>query len=741
MHPNQSSRAISNLTHGGSSKVIDQFLALSPYFTALLLSTFIAVYGEMFYEAYRSYATSEYAGIVTGTLTLGVFARTAALFVFCFVIGLIVIRFSNKILPFVYRYRYFIALTIALVFIFFELSGSSLGYWAAYIEDTGASETLFGFPRSIRSDEWLVNVSAIFSQAFNDYAPVSSIIRGTSTDVTLVSSLPAWSPATLFRPFLSGYLILGSAKGLAFSWIMSKLALFFVSFECAMLYTKQSKALSSGAAFLFTFSPMIAWWDTGAALIYGQGLVLALHFFLTTNTTPKKILASGLIAWLAGCYFLMLYPAWMVPFFYVFALMGIWVILQYRKSLRDTLTMQTFRPKRDIFLLASCCLIVALLIASVFLNAQEALSATSSTVYPAGRISMGGGDISSLFAYGTSLFFTTLDPQIPFNASESATIFTLFPIGLVFGCIQAYRTKDNLLAMLACTEIVFLVFYIIGFPEWLAKMTLLSYTPPSRLLLPLGFLDIVLLLRALALKNDARTQGSQTCSWKMSIVVSICTAVALSALCLMWNPGNIGLAAMILAAGVISLMVVQILLAFFTQKRIFIACFSSTVAVVLAVSGCCVSPIQRGTAPLTDNDLYRTVETLASSDDGLWIAENTVTMGDFCISAGAPTINSTNSYPDLQRWRQLDPTHESEKVYNRFAHIVIKLQETNPTTFNLLQEDMFQVDLNWKDLHMLDAKFLITPNRYDNAPVDGVHLTELTNTNGYRVYEISYKNA
>lgn len=738
MYQNQTVRMPSSLCQTISTNAKSRFLTLLPYFTALFLSIFVALYGEMYFEAYRAYTTGEYAGLTTGVASFGVLARVATIFIVCFIIGYAIIRTSNKILPYFYRYRYFIALAIALFFIFFELSGSSIGCWTAYIEGADRSGSIFGFPRSIRSDEWLVSVSTLFSQAFNGYDQTSFIIRGTSTDTTLISGLPSWSPATLFRPFLWGYLILGSAKGLAFAWILGKLALFFVSFECAMLYAKKNKALSCAAACLLTFSPMIVWWDTGATLIYGQGLVLALHFFLKAGTAPKKILSSILIAWLAGCFFLILYPAWMVPFFYIFALMGIWIILQYRKEVKAGSTASTFCPKRDIPLLTLCCFISALLLASVFFNAKDALAATSGTVYPGARISTGGGDISSLFNYGVSLFFATFDPQLAFNASESAVMFTLFPIGLTIGLIQAYRTKDSLLIILASTEIVFLLFYIIGFPEWLAKITLLSYTPPARLLFPLGFLDIAVLMRALATRENAVKKSSQERSWKIPTILSLCVAVALSTLCLIWGVNIIGITERILIIATIAVLTTLIIFAFYTQKPSFVACLSASLIVVVTITGCCVSPIQQGTAPLTNNHLYRSINNLAIGNNGLWIAEDTVTMGDFCISAGAPTINSTNAYPYLERWEQLDPTHENENIYNRFAHIIIRLQATQPTTFKLLQEDTFQVELNWSDLHTLGVKYLLTSNHYDISPAEGIRLTEAVNSNGYYIYEISY---
>lgn len=42
--------------------------------------------------------------------------------------------------------------------------------------------------------------------------------------------------------------------------------------------------------------------------------------------------AFCLVAWLAGCYLLALYPAWQVVMFYVFALLGVWVVVDFARG-------------------------------------------------------------------------------------------------------------------------------------------------------------------------------------------------------------------------------------------------------------------------------------------------------------------------------------------------------------------------------------------------------------------------
>lgn len=41
--------------------------------------------------------------------------------------------------------------------------------------------------------------------------------------------------------------------------------------------------------------------------------------------------------------------------------------------------------------------------------------------------------------------------------------------------------------------------------------------------------------------------------------------------------------------------------------------------------------------------------------------------------SGASVINSTNTYPDLEKWSKIDEEGKYEDVYNRYAHINVEI--------------------------------------------------------------------
>ena len=66
--------------------------------------------------------------------------------------------------------------------------------------------------------------------------------------------------------------------------------------------------------------------------------------------------------------------------------------------------------------------------------------------------------------------------------------------------------------------------------------------------------------------------------------------------------------------------------------------------------------------------LIKEIRTIEQEKPGIWIVENAgYPLINIPVLAGAPTINSTNVYPNLEHWSQLDPEGSNEEIYNRYA--------------------------------------------------------------------------
>ncbi len=111
---------------------------------------------------------------------------------------------------------------------------------------------------------------------------------------------------------------------------------------------------------------------------------------------------------------------------------------------------------------------------------------------------------------------------------------------------------------------------------------------------------------------------------------------------------------------------------------------------------------------------------------------------DYPIMFGAPTINSVNVYPDLERWGKLSSAAADKKIYNRYAHIVVNLTDRENTAFSLKFADFMQIKLNLHDLKILQVKYILTRNRLSYLRSEDVCFLELFKEHGFYIYEVKY---
>lgn len=146
---------------------------------------------------------------------------------------------------------------------------------------------------------------------------------------------------------------------------------------------------------------------------------------------------------------------------------------------------------------------------------------------------------------------------------------------------------------------------------------------------------------------------------------------------------------------------------------------------------------------IEEQKIIHEIKAITKDDDGLWIYESGEDLGfpvnNLALMAGAPIINSTNVYPNLERWQQLDPDGSNEDIYNRYAHISINLSdEKNEEIFILESPDLFRVNLKIADLKTLEIDYILTKRNLSMFSEEEIIFRELANENGFRIYEIDY---
>ena len=229
-----------------------------------------------------------------------------------------------------------------------------------------------------------------------------------------------------------------------------------VTLEFGRLLTKDNRQLAALYSLCITLSPGLQWWFGVNAfvetLIAGQGAILVLRFYLINHIQWRQYAYALAFAYLALMYAFVMYPAWQIPFAYLFLAFAIWMVWTYRKEHEWGIG--------DAFCVFLVSAIVAIVVLHVLQTSADAISLLQSSEYPGKRF-ISGGDITWdwLFNSGLGLFmpfsgFT--NPQYAFNMVQ---FFDLAPLGIILAVYMMVRQKkaDFLLCSFLLINGIFMV--------------------------------------------------------------------------------------------------------------------------------------------------------------------------------------------------------------------------------------------------------------------------------------------
>jgi hypothetical protein len=643
---------------------------------------------------------------------------------------------KKKIGNILYRNRYLVAIVVFAFCVLFEISGSSIGMWDDYIgiETETGNGNLLGESRAIRTDEWEVNTPMAFSQYYNQtgqFPYYSDTLRGTETDVFIIYGQPVAGWQMIFRPFQLGYLFLSPAQGLSFFWCGRLIALIMISFELGMYFFKQRKAYAVVYSALLSFSPVVSWWfainGLVEMLVFGQAALLLIIAYLNATQYWKKILIMLGMVICGGGYILVFYPSWQIPLAYVFLFLLVGIAIKEFKK-------ENWNWKKDILILSGFVIILGVSVGSIFLQSWDTVQTVMNTAYPGSRSYSGDGALHNLIGWAGNILFPYIGAGFGnTNVCEEAGVISFFPMGILVALWVLFKEKkkDPLLISGLAGAVFLSCYCIFPWPEFLAKITLLSHCQPSRVALGVGVLSLILLLYAISISETV---------FKAEIAAA-CSCV--------------------LAAGItLYLYFVQpeliqekwfLLIIFAVAFAGFMSVCMSThrkginvmvaVGISLAVfGGATVNPVHKGTDVIYENPLVEEIAEIVEADQGqgLWIVENM----DFPyinipIMTGAPTINSTNTYPVMERWEKIDEDKSNQKKYNRYAHVLISLT-TGEITFENPYPDVLKIVLPVEELKTLEVKHILTNQDLTVYNTEEVHFELVSQIENYKIYNVSY---
>ena len=151
--------------------------------------------------------------------------------------------------------------------------------------------------------------------------------------------------------------------------------------------------------------------------------------------------------------------------------------------------------------------------------------------------------------------------------------------------------------------------------------------------------------------------------------------------------------------------------------------------------GATVNPVASGVECIFEITAGQKIAEIAKRDKSAWIVVQAPE--NFPIMFGAPTINCTNIYPELERWKKFDESGENFKIYNRYANMQINLQNS-PTEFIMLGVDCLRINLNVDDLPKISVKYIFSSNdSLENFSTEKVRIKKIYSDRNAFIYEIN----
>gem|GEM_PF-880983 len=593
----------------------------------------------------------------------------------------------------------------------FGISGTSVGS-LNFLADGNLSRAgvLAGSPKPIRSDEWNVATPLLVHQAHSGFA--QNAVTGLGVhNLSIIYDIPTWGWPTFFRPWDVPPLFLGLTQGFAARWWLM-LLIAILGVYCLLLELTKRIDIAALFSLGLCLSPFFMWWYEGSTFgPIGMGSLAAFFFLrlLRSRRQLSKIVLVAATAWASVGFVLVLYPPFQVPV--GLAIVCIAVAEIFARWKFKNLTLRT--------LLTSTLWVAVptgLLLLIFLVQYKTAIHAISSTIYPGNRRLLGGRtSIEQLASAPFGLVFSRhgFTELTGTNQSEISSFLLLGP----FALLQLFRTglrrwddRTRYLLVGASVATVLLgAWYFVGLPSPLAKLLLLDRVPPERGLIGVGLAGFLLMALFCSgrLQPDASVQASAQLDKRRSLELSrqiawgafACAVLAFGFY--VWGGEQIQLSQVALGLGsgkvVLYSLFAAIVIGLLSARRVV----SGGILLVifgLVVSGT-VNPLYRGLGVLESSPLLTEIHSLSaqgpSGRNDVWVNFGGPDLNAPLVSAGVPTLNGSQLYPDRSFWSQFPNSKDYEIAWNRYANTYFAVGEPgSAASVKLLQQDLIMVTLD-----------------------------------------------
>lgn len=616
--------------------------------------------------------------------------------------------------------RYIIAILLFIVAVSLNLNGSSSNAWSLFgVSDSGRNGsvvsqteetidnwislppdkdgTIWGLPRVIRSDEWMVQSSFFISQTDQE-EEVENSGYGLSTQNMIVAyNSPVRHISIIGKPFNWGGLFLSPSRALSWYWSFKIITFILLSFEFCLILTSKNKLLSLIGAFWITYTPAIQWWfmqHLGDVVWYSLLAMVAIYHFFHQDARWKKLIFAGLLSSSLIGFVLVIYPAFQVVFAYL--ILG-YFLYYFVGSLRNQ------RIDRFDWLVMSATAVVTFIIVAYSLwESKEAILATLNTVYPGSRVSTGGeykfSDWIILLLNPVLPFkLPTVSNQVELASSLNFLPFMIFSLPIV---IKKDKLSSNIIGLFFFAYSLLLYLYsVIGIPEWLSKLTLFSFVTGGRSWQAMAVIAVFASIWFVS--YIWREKHNNT---NIQIFSALLVTVLIWGMFVVNDSDYYNYVSRSQMLMILGLLTLGYILAVLRLKK----SFAIMAMFAIFISGFTINPIVKGVSVIEERQLAKQIEVLTDKDqEALWLVDNSM-LYNYPQMLGAKTLNGVRFYPDERLMSILDPKSEEEEDWNRYAHTRITLTDQKTSLSTQVSPDVLNVSLNVEQLSQLKVSYVLT---------------------------------
>ncbi|GAB4043301.1 DUF7657 domain-containing protein [Spirosoma litoris] len=567
------------------------------------------------------------------------------------------------------RLKWFIGICVAL-FVLLTLAkihSMSLAMWNQIMPDGSNPRRglISGEPRRIRMDDYAVGTPWILSQA-NKGFPTENLTIGGEKAPILVT--PSKHFSELFKPDHWGFFILDVERG--YAWMNNFRVMFALIGATLMLLllTRNNFWLSLfGSAWLFLSSGTQSWMYIPTPMIAAMGLIFVAVVYLIYSQNTKQILVSSVaLAWLLMNYALILYPPYQVPLGYVLAFLLLGYVLN-NLELKRILGQWPVKVGGA----ALALILTGAAFFAYYTDVKPSLDAIMNTVYPGKRSELGGtGFIANWFSEYFS--WSISDSKFPsnwLNSCELSQYITFAPIILPCAVISftLNRKVDWVVLLLSVFVIIGYIWIEIGFPEWLAKLTLWNMSPTRRTQIPFGIGNVLLTIAYLYYLTTipVRTNALYTGIGVAAVLGFMIYAANLN---VEDSAGFFKMSQLFLP--IVFFTIVGSLL-LFTWALPYRNIYFGGAMMLFLLPNLKINPVSKGMTPITEHQLYKTVQSIHEQEPAAkWAVFGGQYVTYMVTATGVDVLSGVKYIPARTIMKILDPTMKRDSAYNRYAHTV-----------------------------------------------------------------------